>query len=136
MYGVNYFQIKNRKGSDLLLGVDALGLNIYEPTDKLTPRVGFPWSDIRNISFNDKKFIIKPVEKGSPEFVFIAPRLRINKLILSLCMKNHELYMHRRQSESIEVYIFLFFDYFHIYFFICLNYSLFFMEKNENNVIN
>lgn len=103
MYGVNYFQIKNKKGSDLLLGVDALGLNIYEPSDKLTPRVGFPWSEIRNISFNDKKFVIKPVDKGSPEFVFIAPRLRINKLILSLCMKNHELYMHRRQSESIEI---------------------------------
>lgn len=30
MYGVNYFEIKNKKGSDLWLGVDALGLNIYE----------------------------------------------------------------------------------------------------------
>ncbi|CAD5113435.1 DgyrCDS2603 [Dimorphilus gyrociliatus] len=102
MYGVNYFEIKNKKGSDLLLGVDALGLNIYEPNDKLIPRVGFPWSEIRNISFNDKKFIIKPIDKNSPEFVFIAPRLRINKLILSLCMKNHELYLQRRQAESIE----------------------------------
>lgn len=30
MYGVNYFEIKNKKGTDLWLGVDALGLNIYE----------------------------------------------------------------------------------------------------------
>jgi len=30
MYGVNYFVIKNKKGTELLLGVDALGLNIYE----------------------------------------------------------------------------------------------------------
>lgn len=34
MYGINYFDIKNKKGTDLLLGVDALGLNIYEKDDK------------------------------------------------------------------------------------------------------
>lgn len=34
MYGVNYFEIKNKKGTDLLLGVDALGLNVYESEDK------------------------------------------------------------------------------------------------------
>uniref|UniRef100_A0A673A1S6 Moesin-like n=1 Tax=Sphaeramia orbicularis TaxID=375764 RepID=A0A673A1S6_9TELE len=35
MYGVNYFNIKNKKGTELWLGVDALGLNIYEQNDKL-----------------------------------------------------------------------------------------------------
>ena len=34
MYGVNYFEIKNKKGTDLWLGVDALGLNVYEKDDK------------------------------------------------------------------------------------------------------
>jgi len=37
MYGVNYFDIKNKKGSELWLGVDALGLNIYEKEDKYAP---------------------------------------------------------------------------------------------------
>ena len=59
MYGVNYFEIKNKKGTELWLGVDALGLNIYEKDDRLTPKIGFPWSEIRNISFNDRKFVIK-----------------------------------------------------------------------------
>ena len=59
MYGVNYFDIKNKKGTELWLGVDALGLNIYEKDDRLTPKIGFPWSEIRNISFNDRKFVIK-----------------------------------------------------------------------------
>ncbi|KAL6091117.1 hypothetical protein STEG23_018045, partial [Scotinomys teguina] len=45
MYGINYFEIKNKKGTDLWLGVDALGLNIYEKDDKLTPKIGFPWSE-------------------------------------------------------------------------------------------
>uniref|UniRef100_G1NWP5 Ezrin n=1 Tax=Myotis lucifugus TaxID=59463 RepID=G1NWP5_MYOLU len=103
MYGINYFEIKNKKGTDLWLGVDALGLNIYEKEDKLTPKIGFPWSEIRNISFNDKKFVIKPIDKKAPDFVFYAPRLRINKRILQLCMGNHELYMRRRKPDTIEV---------------------------------
>ncbi|WAR09124.1 RADI-like protein [Mya arenaria] len=199
MYGVNYFEIKNKKGTDLLLGVDALGLNVYEFSDRLTPKIGFPWSEIRNISFNDKKFVIKPIDKKAPvimknwrknnsmmtfetelencsipeityyhhvdntnilsryeicglpypcyklgvprtkiilkltpkvgfpwseirnisfsdkkfilkpidrrapDFVFYAPRLRINKRILALCMGNHELYMRRRKPDTIEV---------------------------------
>jgi len=103
MYGVNYFEIKNKKGPELWLGVDALGLNIYEKDDRLTPKIGFPWSEIRNISFNDRKFVIKPIDKKAPDFVFFAPRLRINKRILTLCMGNHELYMRRRKPDTIEV---------------------------------
>merc|ERR1712168_83796 len=103
MYGVNYFDIKNKKGTELWLGVDALGLNIYEKKDRLTPKIGFPWSEIRNISFNDRKFVIKPIDKKAPDFVFFAPRLRINKRILTLCMGNHELYMRRRKPDTIEV---------------------------------
>lgn len=34
MFGVNYFEIKNKKGTDLWLGVDTLGLNIYAKEDK------------------------------------------------------------------------------------------------------
>jgi radixin len=103
MYGVSYFDIRNKKATELFLGVDALGLNIYERNDKLTPKIGFPWSEIRNISFNDKKFVIKPMDKKAPDFVFYAPRLRINKRILALCMGNHELYMRRRKADTIEV---------------------------------
>lgn len=103
MYGVNYFDIRNKKNTELWLGVDALGLNIYEKDDKLTPKIGFPWSEIRNISFNDRKFIIKPIDKKAPDFVFFAPRVRVNKRILALCMGNHELYMRRRKPDTIDV---------------------------------
>uniref|UniRef100_A0A2K5SBM8 Radixin n=1 Tax=Cebus imitator TaxID=2715852 RepID=A0A2K5SBM8_CEBIM len=85
MYGVNYFEIKNKKGTELWLGVDALGLNIYEHDD--------------NIPQEDFKFGILYVQ----DFVFYAPRLRINKRILALCMGNHELYMRRRKPDTIEV---------------------------------
>uniref|UniRef100_A0A3B5MJF9 FERM domain-containing protein n=1 Tax=Xiphophorus couchianus TaxID=32473 RepID=A0A3B5MJF9_9TELE len=70
MYGVNYFEIKNKKGTELWLGVD-----------RNLRRAPLPLQD----------------------FVFYAPRLRINKRILALCMGNHELYMRRRKPDTIEV---------------------------------
>ncbi|XP_034051478.1 ezrin a [Thalassophryne amazonica] len=103
MYGINYFEIKNKKGTELWLGVDAQGLNIYGKDDKLSPKIGFPWSEIKNISFNDKRFVIKPLDKGSKDVIFYAPRLRVNKQILTLCMGNHDLYIRRRKPDSIEV---------------------------------
>lgn len=75
----------------------------YYLSPRLTPKIGFPWSEIRNISFNDRKFIIKPIDKKAPDFVFFAPRVRINKRILALCMGNHELYMRRRKPDTIDV---------------------------------
>ncbi|XP_041827757.1 ezrin-like [Melanotaenia boesemani] len=103
MYGINYFEIKNLKGTELWLGVDALGLNIYAKDDKLTPKIGFPWSEIKNIAYNDKKFVIKAIDKKAPDFVFIASRLRVNKRIMQLCKGNHEMYSRRRKPDSIEV---------------------------------
>ncbi|KAK0143269.1 Merlin [Merluccius polli] len=103
MYGVNYFFIRNKKGTDLLLGVDALGLHIYEPDNKLTPKCSFPWNEIRNISYSDKEFAIKPLYKKTNVFKFNSSRLRVNKLILQLCIGNHDLFMRRRRVDSLEV---------------------------------
>eukprot|EP00090_Calanus_glacialis_P003058 TRINITY_DN12211_c0_g1_i2.p1 TRINITY_DN12211_c0_g1~~TRINITY_DN12211_c0_g1_i2.p1 ORF type:complete len:671 (-),score=235.83 TRINITY_DN12211_c0_g1_i2:322-2334(-) len=103
MCGVNYFQIFNKKESDLWLGVTNLGLNIYENENKLAPKIQFPWSEIRNISFDDKKFIIKTVDKSSNNFTFYSTKLRMNKLILDLCIGNHDLFMRRRKPDTMEV---------------------------------
>uniref|UniRef100_A0A8C4QFY2 FERM domain-containing protein n=1 Tax=Eptatretus burgeri TaxID=7764 RepID=A0A8C4QFY2_EPTBU len=80
MYGVNYFDIRNKKGTDLYLGVDSLGLKIEKDISALCTCSFF---------FQD--------------FMFYASRLQVNKRILSLCMGNHELYMRRRQPDSIEI---------------------------------
>ena len=47
--------LPNKKGTELLLGVDALGLHIYDPENRLTPKISFPWNEIRNISYSDKE---------------------------------------------------------------------------------
>uniref|UniRef100_A0AAR2LZW7 NF2, moesin-ezrin-radixin like (MERLIN) tumor suppressor a n=1 Tax=Pygocentrus nattereri TaxID=42514 RepID=A0AAR2LZW7_PYGNA len=103
MYGVNYFFIRNKKGTDLLLGVDALGLHIYDPENKLTPKISFPWNEIRNISYSDKEFAIKPLDKKADVFKFNSSKLRVNKLILQLCIGNHDLFMRRHRVDSLEV---------------------------------
>ncbi|KAK1893064.1 Merlin, partial [Dissostichus eleginoides] len=103
MYGVNYFLIRNKKGTDLLLGVDALGLHIYEPDNRLTPKCSFPWNEIRNISYSDKEFTIRPLGKKTNVFKFNSSRLRVNKLILQLCIGNHDLFIRRRRVDSLEV---------------------------------
>ena len=48
----------NVKKTDLWLGVDSRGLNVYQENDKLSPQISFPWSEIKNISFKDKKVSI------------------------------------------------------------------------------
>ncbi|XP_043096355.1 neurofibromin 2a (merlin) [Puntigrus tetrazona] len=103
MYGVNYFSIRNKKGTSLLLGVDALGLHIYDPSNKLTPKISFPWNEIRNISYSDKEFAIKPLDKRADVFKFNSSKLRVNKLILQLCIGNHDLFIRRRRVDSLEV---------------------------------
>lgn len=71
----------------------ATGLNVYEKNNKLSPKITFPWSEIRNIAYDDKKFTIKPVDKSAPNFQFYSSKTRMNKLILDLCIGNHDLFM-------------------------------------------
>jgi merlin len=68
MYGLQYYPIRvllfilliliqflqNQRDTELLLGVSAQGLGIYEPENKLSPRPFFPWTEIKCISFKNK----------------------------------------------------------------------------------
>eukprot|EP00052_Salpingoeca_macrocollata_P033157 m.7537 g.7537 ORF g.7537 m.7537 type:complete len:378 (+) comp4781_c0_seq2:442-1575(+) len=99
MYGVTYFEVTNKKGTKLWLGVHNLGMDVYEYSNKVTPRLGFPWVEIRNIRFDNKKFTIKMVAKDAPSFKFYAPRFQINKRILALCVGNHKFYLSRREAQ-------------------------------------
>eukprot|EP00043_Microstomoeca_roanoka_P025748 m.9750 g.9750 ORF g.9750 m.9750 type:complete len:385 (+) comp5810_c0_seq1:290-1444(+) len=100
-YGVTYFEIHNKKGTKLWLGVHNLGMDIYEYRNKVTPRLGFPWTEISNISFNDKKFTIKMIGGKAPDFKFYSPRFKLNKRILDLCVQNHKMYVERRKKQML-----------------------------------
>ena len=68
MFGVIYFGIYNKKKTEMLLGVDALGINVYDKSNKLAPKISFPWSEIKNISHSGDKFKIKLTDKTSLPF--------------------------------------------------------------------
>ncbi|XP_023020316.1 moesin/ezrin/radixin homolog 1 isoform X1 [Leptinotarsa decemlineata] len=103
MYGVTYFNITNKKGTNLLLGVTALGLNIYKTEDRLNPTVSFPWSEIKNLKFKDRKFIIKPTDKTAKDFVIFTSSGRMSKYVLNLGVGNHSLYVRRRKPDSPDI---------------------------------
>jgi len=58
-----------------------VGLNVYERENKLTPTVTFTYSEIRHISFDDKKFVLRTVDKNSSNFVFYSKKVRMNKFV-------------------------------------------------------
>lgn len=58
---------------------------------RMTPKIGFPWSEIRNISFNDKKFVIKAIDKKSPVsriLLYLILFSRMNELRAHKCPNN------------------------------------------------
>ncbi|CAG9824068.1 unnamed protein product [Phaedon cochleariae] len=103
MYGVTYFDITNKKGTELLLGINALGLDVYKREDRLNPIISFPWSEIKNLKFKDRKFIIKPTVKNTKDFVIFTSSGRMSKSVLNLGIGNHSMYVKRRKPESPEV---------------------------------
>ncbi|KAI1714467.1 ezrin/radixin/moesin family domain-containing protein [Ditylenchus destructor] len=103
MYGIEYFEISNKKGTDLFLGVQAGGISIYKKNNKLIPENHFIWAEIANLSFSGKKFIVKFKDKSAKKLIFYSSHIRINKTILSLCVGNNTLYYRRRQPATPEV---------------------------------
>ncbi|XP_068124669.1 merlin-like isoform X2 [Hyperolius riggenbachi] len=104
MYGVNYFPITQAKDdADILLGVDAKGIHIYSKDNKISPLKSFKWGDIRNISYDDKKLKLTPIDKKTEAFKFYSKEHKVNKLILHLCIENHNLFLTRRKVDSVEI---------------------------------
>ncbi len=69
MYGVNYFEIINKKGTELWLGIDPFGLKIYPKEQKIQPEVAFKWNEIIDIVINSNKFCIKVNEANKSKFI-------------------------------------------------------------------
>lgn len=55
--------VRSNVGKKIFIAASLKNISLLS---RLTPKIGFPWSEIRNISFNDKKFVIKPIDKKAP----------------------------------------------------------------------
>uniref|UniRef100_A0A8C5LQ23 FERM domain-containing protein n=1 Tax=Leptobrachium leishanense TaxID=445787 RepID=A0A8C5LQ23_9ANUR len=104
MYGMNYFPIRDAKNdADILLGVNAKGINIYSRSNKISPIKSFKWGEIKNISYKEKKLRIALIDKNHDAFKFYSSEHKVNKLILRLCIGNHNLFLTKRKVDSIEI---------------------------------
>ncbi|KAM4702312.1 merlin-like [Discoglossus pictus] len=104
MYGMTYFPISHTKNdSNILLGVDAKGIHIYNKNNRNSPFKSFKWGDIRNISLNERKLKITPLDKKVDVFKFYSSEHKLNKLILHLCIGNHNLFLTKRKVDSAEI---------------------------------
>lgn len=70
---------------------------------RLNPQISFPWSEIKNLKFRDKKFTIKSVGKSATDFIFFTTEAKVSKHILNLGIGNHTLYIKRRKPEPPEI---------------------------------
>ncbi|XP_053310885.1 merlin-like [Spea bombifrons] len=104
MFGMNYFPITHAKNdADILLGVNAKGIHIYSRNNKISPIKSFKWGEISNISSSEKKLKITPIDKKEEVFKFYSSEHKVNKLILHLCIGNHNLFLNKRKVDSIEI---------------------------------
>jgi len=85
------------------LGVDALGINIYDKDDKFSPKISFPWSEIKKISYTKTAVKINLVEKESKPFEAKIKEVGTSKKIHKLCNGNYQMYVRRRKPDSLEV---------------------------------
>ena len=58
LYQYHYYHVhwsQNKKGTEVWIGIDASGANVYEREDQLSPSISFPWPEIRRVGYNGKK---------------------------------------------------------------------------------
>lgn len=76
---------------------------MYSLFCRLTPQLSFSWSEVKELKFKGKKFIVKFVNKQNPNFVFHTMNVKTSKQIFSLGHGNKMLHKKRRLVESPEV---------------------------------
>ena len=103
MYGITYFNVTNAKGTEVLLGIDALGINIYEKGNRMTPKVSFPWSEIAKVSNKKNTFTIKFTDTKTPANKIKGKEAKVAKKIFYLAAGNHEMYKRRRMPDTLDV---------------------------------
>ena len=103
-YGVNYYGVVNKKNTEVLLGIDALQISIYDKNNKLSPTLGFPWSEIDQIKTSrDNKIIVHLRDKTSSKMTMRCDQPKMKHQIYMMVNGNHEMYKRRRRPDPLEV---------------------------------
>jgi len=99
-YGITYFDLKTAKGTSISFGVNNEGITVYENGRRLTPKIGFVWSDISHILFNHTKVMVKVMDSKVETITANSTSTKISELLLDFCMGNHNLYLKRQRVQN------------------------------------
>ncbi|XP_038135434.1 moesin-like isoform X2 [Cyprinodon tularosa] len=102
MFGVTYFEIKDKAGRELWLGVDLQGIKVYPKENRVTPTTRLRWNDMRNLSYSNKEFNIKLTDEKFPDLKYTLQYSHVTKSLLNLCLGNHSLCI-RHETKSVDV---------------------------------
>jgi len=103
MFGITYYPVTNKQGSEVDMGIDSRGINIYKKGDKLNPNVSFPWSEVTTVKPSKKDLKIKlqaPNNQKTPPFIIKTLDAAI---IMDMATGNQKLFVMRRKQDSLEM---------------------------------
>eukprot|EP01147_Barroeca_monosierra_P004399 gene4399-6671_t len=97
-FAMKKFDIKNKNGTPLVLGVHPRGLYCFRLSNLYKPVVSFSWSECAELAYIDKKFSIQVHDKSIKTFSVYTSRSSTCQRILDVCVGLHRLYVQAAQQ--------------------------------------
>ena len=153
LFGMTSYSVKNARGTPLLMRVGPKGILFFRPDNKSREVAQFSWSECKELTYLEKKFVITVCESDdfcfrlSPlnfvhvfrrsqfqdkqiiPFVVYAESTRIAAQILNLCIGLHKLFIQVTFALFFFVFLLISCINFYFYMFLILVVSLYSSEQ-------
>uniref|UniRef100_A0ABM5FZW2 FERM and PDZ domain-containing protein 2 isoform X3 n=1 Tax=Pogona vitticeps TaxID=103695 RepID=A0ABM5FZW2_9SAUR len=104
-YGVLFYRVFHEKktvGGDLLLGICAKGIIVYEVKNHIRiSSLRFQWQEMERISAQKKKFMIESSFTGK-KYTFLTDTVKTCKYLLDLCSAQHGFNAHMTSKKLLQ----------------------------------
>lgn len=92
-FAMQFFEVKNKKGTPLNMGLHPHGVNVYRLGQKHSPICKFSWAECSELSFSEKKFSIQVHDREVKPFSVYCNRVHTCLQVLNQCVGLHRLYV-------------------------------------------
>jgi len=98
LYGMTFVDVKNKKGTPLVLGVNPRGISVFREGKTDVPLVKFGWGECSELAFAERKFTVTTPDKNTKPFSVYCSRTKIALGVLKLCVGLHKLFVQTAQG--------------------------------------